>query len=140
MGELLFQIFLRLSHHCLNQNPTNTPGKVQLLTKIRLLTGKHTIQFRERLLSPLRCELAFLMQCDSSEDHGGRIRSKPADNICAVPGIDRIPSLFAVHCLGTGQGDKSHASVWTERWGGGFLLYSPQLLEYTRRNNPGLAL
>ncbi len=69
------------------------------------------------------------------------IRSKPAgDNISCVPGIDLIASLFAVHCLGAQQGDKCHTSARTERWGGGFLLYLPPLLEYTFRHNPLLAL
>lgn len=58
------------------------------------------------------------------------------DNICAVPGIDLIASLFAVHCFGGQQGDKSHTSVRTER----FPLCWPPLLEYTFRHNPSLAL
>lgn len=68
-----------------------------------------------------------------------RIRSKPACNICGVPGMEQIPPLFVVHCLGAQQGDKSR-SEQTERWGGGFPLYSPQWLEYTFKHNPLLAL
>lgn len=63
-----------------------------------------------------------------------RRRSKPAeDNICGVPGIDLLASLFVMHCLGEQQGDKS---VRTER----FLFQWPPLLEYALWHNPLLAL
>ena len=67
------------------------------------------------------------------------LRSKPKENVWAVRGLGSIPSLFVGHCLEARRGDKSQTSVGTERQRGGFFC-SPQLLEYTVRHNPLLAL
>lgn len=72
-------------------------------------------------------------------DEEGEIKACK-DNICSVPGIGKIPFLFVVHCSGAQQGDKSHTSVQTVRWRGGFVLRPPPLLEYTFWHNPLLAL